>query len=91
MSNSVYRGDQNPSLVTADKVMVAALALARQRELRYSIFDGRRCYGYCLHFFTATMVPRPGWEVISNSSIKRRTPGKPSPRLPEVEKPSRIA
>jgi hypothetical protein len=29
MSNPVYRGDQNPTLVTADKVMVAALALAR--------------------------------------------------------------
>jgi hypothetical protein len=29
MSNSVYRGDQNSTLVTADKVMVAALALAR--------------------------------------------------------------
>jgi len=40
------------------------------------------------HFFTATVVLRPGWEVISNSSIKRRTPGNPRPRLPDVEKPA---
>ncbi len=69
--------------------MEARLTLAGKSELGNTIFHNRLSYG--LHFFTATVVPRPGWEVISNSSIKRRTPGSPSPRLPEVEKPSRSA
>src|SRR5260370_9728046 len=76
--------------MAVDEVVVARLTLARKDEFRNTIFDHRVFYrlSYCLHFFTVTVVPRPGWEVISNSSIKRRTPGNPSPRLPEVEKPS---
>src|SRR5436190_2338385 len=34
------------------------------------------------------VVPRPGSERTSNSSISRLAPGRPSPRPPEVEKPS---
>ena len=68
---------------------IAGFDLAGKNEVGHAIFDQR--HFYCLHFFTATVVPRPGWEVISNSSIRRRTPGNPSPRLPEVEKPSRMA
>ena len=43
------------------------------------------------HFFTVTMVPRFTPETTSNVSINLRTPGSPSPRLREVEKPSRSA
>jgi hypothetical protein len=81
--------NQNSISVAANQVVIAGLALARQNELGKTILDHR--LSYCLHFFTATVVPLPSWEVISNSSIKRRTPGSPSPRLPEVEKPSRSA
>src|SRR5689334_5058263 len=36
-------------------------------------------------------VPEPGEETISNSSMSRRVPGSPSPRLSAVEKPSCMA
>ena len=36
------------------------------------------------HFFTVTVVPSFGSERISNSSIIRFTPGKPSPSVPPV-------
>src|SRR5262249_740682 len=38
-----------------------------------------------IHFFTVTVVPWPALVRISNSSIRRRTPGNPSPSRPEVE------
>src|SRR6266436_8449875 len=56
-------------------------------KLHKAHFSGRSCR----HFFTVTFVPWPGAEEISNSSIKRRTPGSPRPKLPEVENPSRSA
>src|SRR3989475_4816707 len=34
------------------------------------------------------VVPRPSSELTSNSSMRRLAPGSPSPRPPEVEKPS---
>src|SRR5690348_6616963 len=40
------------------------------------------------HLIVVTVVPRPLWETIANSSIIRRTPGKPRPRPPDVEYPS---
>jgi len=86
---AVNRGNQNSASVAANQVVIARFSLARKNELRDTIFNHR--FFYCLHFFTATVVPLPGWEVISNSSIKRRTPGNPSPRLPDVENPSRSA
>ena len=89
MSNSVDRSDQDSILVTANQMQVARFTLTRENKLRYPILHQRRVY--CLHFFTVTIVPRPGSEVISNSSISRRTPGSPSPRLPDVENPSRSA
>jgi len=89
VADAVNGSNEHSVLVEADKVVIARLTLAGKSELGNTIFHNRLSYG--LHFFTATVVPRPGWEVISNSSIKRRTPGSPSPRLPEVEKPSRSA
>src|SRR6266403_2684566 len=86
---AVNRRNQNSITVAANQVVIARLSLARKNELGNTIFDHR--LSYCLHFFTVTIVPLPGWEMISNSSIKRRTPGNPSPRLPDVENPSRNA
>src|ERR1700761_8517538 len=40
------------------------------------------------HFTALTTVPTPGSEVTSKSSISRRTPGSPIPRLRLVEYPS---
>src|SRR5436190_23796993 len=34
-----------------------------------------------LHFFAVTTLPSPGCDSIWNSSISRRTPGRPRPRL----------
>jgi len=42
-------------------------------------------------FRAVTVVPLPNSELISNSSMSRRTPGRPSPRLPDVENPSCMA
>src|SRR5947207_1517233 len=39
-------------------------------------------------FFIVTVVPFPGLETTSKSSIKRRAPGSPSPSPPDVEYPS---
>src|SRR5258708_35676441 len=89
MPYTVNRRNQNSRSVAANQVVIARLALSGKNELCYTILDHR--VFYCLHLFPATVVPRLGWDVISNSSIKRRTPGNPSPRIPEVEKPSRMA
>ena len=37
------------------------------------------------HFVTVTVVPPPALETMSNSSMRRRTPGNPRPRPPELE------
>src|SRR5437762_607968 len=37
------------------------------------------------HFVTVTVVPLPALETMSNSSMRRRTPGNPRPRPPELE------
>jgi hypothetical protein len=39
-------------------VVIARLVLARKNELGNTVFDHR--LSYCLHLFTATIVPRPG-------------------------------
>src|SRR5437016_14493206 len=70
-------------------MLVARLAFAGKNELGHSVFGHGASYG--IHFFTTTLVPWARLESISNSSIRRRTPGSPRPRLPEVEKPSRKA
>src|SRR5207245_3460593 len=68
---------------------VAVLGLPRQDHLRHVPLEQARAYRF--HFRTVTVVPLPKSEVISNSSMSRRTPGKPSPRLPDVEYPSCMA
>src|SRR3989441_3324157 len=48
-------------------------------------------YTNALPICVITVVPLPNSELISNSSMSRRTPGGPSPRLPDVENPSCMA
>src|SRR5258706_12578290 len=40
------------------------------------------------HFVAVTVVPSPRRERIFTSSMRRRTPGRPSPRFPDVEYPA---
>src|SRR5260370_23453139 len=89
MSNSVNRRDQNSTPPTANQMLVARFTLTRENKLRHTILHQRLLY--CFPFFTFTIVPPPGLEGISTSSITPPTPRSPSPRLPEVEKPSRKA
>ena len=83
MANAINGGDQDAVMVAAEESLVARSWFAWNNELGDTAINPGANYGF--HFFTATVVPRPGTEVISNSSIKRRTPGRPMPRLPEVE------
>src|ERR1700675_3443670 len=87
--NSVYRRDQDSMSPATNQMAIARFALARENRLGHAVFHQWQIYNF--HFFTVTIVPRPGSEAISKSSIKRRTPGRPRPRLPDVEKPSRMA
>src|SRR5580692_3184585 len=89
MPDSIHRRDQNSFSPATNHMAIAGLTLARENKVRDPVLHQRHVY--CFHFFTVTIVPWPGSEAISNSSISRRTPGRPSPRLPEVEKPSRMA
>jgi len=89
MPNSVHRRDQDSISPTANQVAITRFTLAGENKLRHPILH--QGHVYCFHFFTVTIVPRSISETISNSSIKRRTPGSPRPRLPDVEKPSLMA
>jgi hypothetical protein len=43
-------------------MVITRFDLTGKDKLRHAVFDQR--YAYCFHFFTATVVPRPGWEAI---------------------------
>src|SRR5205807_10187694 len=47
--------------------------------------------GQRFHRLMVTVVPFRGSEMISNSSISRRTPDRPNPKPPEVEWPPAMA
>ena len=89
VTHTVDHGDEDPVFAATNQIVVSRLSLPRKNIFGHAVVEMRNLYG--LHFFTVTTVPRPGAEIISNSSIRRRTPGNPSPRLPEVENPSRMA
>src|SRR5437867_5462463 len=72
-----------------DHVTVPRRALPGERSRGHAPFDDSGDQRF--HFLAVTVVPFPGRESISISSMSRRTPGRPSPRLPDVENPSRIA
>src|SRR5258706_5814726 len=90
--DAINRRDQRQILAVLHDVGVARLSLAVNASHHESILhQGYFSLRTCRHLVTVTVVPWPGPVTITNSSIKRRTPGKPKPKLPEVEKPSRSA
>src|SRR5690625_1180334 len=69
------------------------------RELQITTYDGfppaeeklvHDLYSYLKYFVAVTFDPLLLSDFISNSSIRRFTPGSPAPRPPEVEYPSSI-
>ena len=77
--------DSAPELVGLEQRGLATLGemgLERHRELLLER-GGRTRHSF--HFFATTTVPRPTMDEISNSSIRRLTPGRPTPRRPVVE------
>jgi hypothetical protein len=90
MTEAIDHRDEHSVGPLPHQVPIAGLRLPRKGVAGNSALNnGRNAQGR--HFFTVTVVPCPGFDVMSNSSINRRTPGKPNPKLPEVEKPSRNA
>jgi hypothetical protein len=78
--------DRAPELVGFEQRGLSALGemgLEGHRELLLE--RGVRRARHSFHFFTTTTVPWPTVDEISNSSIRRLTPGRPTPRRPAVE------
>src|SRR2546422_6983239 len=82
-------GDEHAVRRPHREVAVAGLGLAGPRPLGDGPLD--RTGPHRFHRRTVTVVPLPKSEMISNSSISRRVPGRPRPRPPEVEYPSCMA
>src|SRR5262249_60246700 len=80
----VDRRHQGAVAKRLDHVAIAADGLAWPRERRDTPLD-HRSGRHCLHFVAVTVVPIPMSETMSNSSISRLTPARPSPRPPDVE------
>ena len=62
MPNPVNGSKKDSTLPAANQMVIAGFALTGKDKLRHAIFNQR--YAYCVHFFTVTVVPRPGWEAI---------------------------
>src|SRR5258708_534773 len=67
------------------QVRVTGFYLSGHRQHGYAPFPPTLHCGYRFQFFTVTVVPPPSAETMSTSSISLRVPGRPNPRLPEVE------
>src|SRR5579875_3885221 len=80
---TISHGHQGPSLHHLDEMQVPRLGFTRHLPPCHSPFDNVETY--LTHLIAVTVVPRPSRETIANSSIIRRTPGKPRPRPPDVE------
>src|SRR3979490_2731772 len=89
VSKAINDPKKNPARKELDHRPIARLRLSLERKRGPPPI--KHHWTYSFHFFTVTVVPFPCSETISKSSINLRTPGKPSPKLPEVENPSRIA
>src|ERR1700752_5511052 len=63
-----------------DHITIPRLRLPVERKSGHSPIERHLAQGF--HFFATTVVPFPRSEAISNSSISRRTPGRPRPKLP---------
>ena len=62
MTNPVNGTNKDSALPATNQMVIAGFALTGKDKLRHPIFNQR--YAYCVHFFTVTVVPRPGWEAI---------------------------
>ena len=62
MTNPVNGTNKDSTLPATNQMVIAGFALTGKDKLRHAIFNQR--YAYCVHFFTVTVVPRPGWEAI---------------------------
>src|SRR5437870_2328416 len=89
VAQAVHDGHEPALRRRGDQAPVTGLGLPGQDELRDGPLDHPGAYRF--HLRAVTVVPLPKSEAISNSSMSRWTPGKPSPRLPDVEYPSCMA
>jgi hypothetical protein len=55
VTDTVNGGNENSVLATVQQMVISGLVLAQKSEPGNTVFDHRRFY--CLHFFTATVVP----------------------------------
>lgn len=84
VTHPIDHSNQYATRVCLDQMLVATLALSRQGFTRHPPFYQQGSI-YFSHFFITTVVPCPGWEAISNSSISRLAPDKPKPKPLPVE------
>lgn len=89
VAESIDRRDEDSTGEWRDKVEVSRLRLTRQRSGGYRPLDAAHpIHGdrhERAHFRMVTVVPRPGSDAISNSSMSRRLPGSPTPNPLPVE------
>jgi len=91
VTQSVRHRDQDAVRTLLYEVLIARNHLTGQWAASRGPLDQRVRVGtprplLCVsHFLSLTVVPLPTMELISNSSIKRRAPGRPMPRLRVVE------
>ena len=77
--------DGTPKLIGREERRFATLCEMGLERLRELLLECGSRARHCFHFLTTTTVPRPTMDEISNSSIRRLTPGRPTPSRPEVE------
>ena len=87
VAKSINRGHQRPAGERLHHVEVTGSCLSWECSGGNTPFDQgpTLAEGLCNHFFIVTVVPLPGLESTSNSSMSLRAPGRPSPRLLLVE------
>lgn len=72
--------DDRTAIVGLHDLEIARVPMAGRDEPRHGASQAQ-----VRHLVTVTVVPAPTVEAISNSSIRRLTPGSPSPNPPELE------
>src|SRR5690348_6470488 len=85
MTETIHNREHCSILEMRDHVPVTCFRLPRKGAGGDAAIQQQRLY--LLHFLAVTVVPWPTLDSISNSSISLRTPGRPRPRLREVENP----
>ena len=84
VAEAVQHSDNRPAVECPDAVVVARIRVAASDSSRGRPLDARVAQRRH-HFVAETVVPWPTVDSILNSSISRRTPGRPSPNPPDVE------